>query len=146
MPSESALQVVPVPEFTQESSQYDTQYRRTMKWDFEKGDFVRNGAHRVVESGRYEGFMVWCVKTAMTERYACDAYPSDIGVEMEQAIAQDDQKLAESMVERTITDALKVNPRTEWVNDFQFTWDADELHCTFNVKGVEWDKVFQISI
>lgn len=52
----------------------------------------------------------------------------------------------ESMVERTITDALKVNPRTESVSNFSFTWDADRMHCSFLVKGVNWDTVFQMTL
>ena len=68
------------------------------------------------------------------------------GTELEEALAADNQKVVESMVERTLTEALKVNPRTEYVTDFSFTWNADEMHCTFLVKGVEWDKLFRISI
>ena len=40
---------VAVPAFIEESSEYDTQYKRTMKWDPEKGDFVRNAANQVAE-------------------------------------------------------------------------------------------------
>lgn len=69
-----------------------------------------------------------------------------IGVEMEDALAQDDEKTVESMVERTIRDALLVNPRTEWVRDFEFEWNGDSMNCSFKVKGKEWDKVFQINI
>lgn len=135
-----------VPEFIEEDEEYDTQYKRSMKWDVEKGDFVRDGANRVQESSGYESFMIWCFKIAQTERYACLAYPEDIGVEMEPIVAEDDHDIAESMVERTITDALMVNPRTESVSDFEFIWNGDELHCTFQVKGIEWEDEFQISI
>lgn len=135
-----------VPEFIEEDEEYDTQYKRSMKWDVEKGDFIRDGANRVQESSGYESFMIWCFKTAQTERYACLAYPEDIGVEMEPIVAEDDHDIAESMVERTITDALMVNPRTESVSDFEFIWNGDELHCTFQVKGIEWEDEFQISI
>lgn len=137
---------VDVPEFLEENSEYDTKYKRTMKWDAEKGDFVRDGANKVVECSGREGFMIWCLKTAMTERYACLAYPDEIGVEMEDATDDDEPEIVESQVERTITEAIEVNPRTEFVGDFNFTWDGDVMHCTFNVKGVEWDEVFQISI
>lgn len=44
------------------------------------------------------------------------------------------------------TDALLVNPRTEWVRDFEFDWNGDSMNCSFKVKGKEWDKVFQINI
>ena len=37
---------VAVPAFIEESSEYDTQYKRTMIWDPVKGDFVRNAANQ----------------------------------------------------------------------------------------------------
>ena len=55
-------------------------------------------------------------------------------------------RYGESMVQRTITEALMVNPRTEDVRDFAFSWDGDSMHCTFTVKGVRWDKEVKISI
>ena len=80
---------VAVPAFIEESSEYDTQYKRTMKWNPEKGDFVRNAANQVVECTGEEGYMIWCMKVSMTERYSCLAYSNDIGVEMEDALAQE---------------------------------------------------------
>ena len=144
--AENLLAVVPVPEFMEENATYDTKYKRTIKWDAKKGDFVQDGANRIMECSGEEGFMIWCFKMAQTERYSCLAYTSDIGVELENALAADNQKIVESIVERTITDALKVNPRTEYVRDFEFSWNADEIHCTFVVKGVGWDKLFKICI
>lgn len=137
---------VEVPDFLEEDTEYDTQYRRTMKWDMEKGDFVRDGANRVQECSGEEGFMVWCYKTAVTERYACLAYPDEIGAEMEEAMDDDGEDIVESQVERAVTEALEVNPRTEWVGDFEFTWNGDVMHCTFSVKGVDMDEIFSISI
>ena len=58
----------------------------------------------------------------------------------------DDEKTVESMVQRTITDALMVNPRTEDVRDFSFTWNGDSMHCSFKVKGIDWDETITISI
>lgn len=138
--------IVDVPEFLEEDAEYDTQYKRTMKWDVEKGDFVRDGANRVEECAGEEGFMVWCYKTAMTERYSCPAYPDEIGVEMEDATDDDEADIIESQVERAITEAIEVNPRTEWIGDFEFSWDGDEMHFSFCVKGVGFDQVFRVSI
>lgn len=135
-----------VPEFIEESSEYDTTYRRSMKWDYEAGDFVRDGAHRIPECNGYEAFATWCYKISQTERYRCLAYPNEIGVEMERAMKNDDADTVESMVERTITDALMVNPRTEYVRDFAFWWDGDDLKCKFKVKGIGRDEEISISI
>lgn len=144
--SEPLFPVVEVPEFVSENSQYDTEYRRSVKWDVEKGDFVRDGANRMVECDGREGFAIWCFKVAQTERYQCLAYPNSIGAEMERALDNDDEKTVESMTQRTITDALKVNPRTEDVFNFVFEWEGDTMHCTFQVKGIDWDEVINISI
>lgn len=140
--------VIPVFDVSEEieTEQYDTAYRKSIKWDFEKGDFVRDGAGRLVECDGKEAYMTWCYKVAQTERYVCLAYPDSIGTELEIAIADDDEKIVESMVKRTITDALMVNPRTEYVNNFEFQFDTDAVHCSFEVKGVDWDEVFRVTI
>lgn len=137
---------VSVPEFLEDNTEYDMRYKRTMKWDPMSGDFVRDGSNNIMECSGEEGFMIWCLKAAMTERYACLAYPDEIGVEMEEAADDADAGIVESQVERTITEALEANPRTEYVGDFDFAWDGNSIHCTFNVKGVGWDRMFQVSI
>lgn len=144
--SQSLFPVVQVPEFTPENTGYDTQYRRSVKWDPVTGDFVRDGANRLVECDGREAFAVWCFKIAQTERYRCLAYPDSIGTEMERAMDNDDEETVESMVQRTITEALMVNPRTEDVWDFDFSWDGDHMHCTFKVKGAGWDEEITIAI
>lgn len=90
--SQPLFPVVEVPDFISEDSQYDTQYKRSMKWDPELGDFVRDGAHRIKECDGKEAFAIWCFKIAQTERYRCLAYPDSIGTEMERAMDNDDEK------------------------------------------------------
>lgn len=133
--------VVDVPEFIQEEKGYDTEYRRSIRWNPETGDFVRDSANRIMEAEGRETFAIWCFKIAQTERYRCLAYPDVIGTEMERALCQGDEKTIESMVQRTITEALFVNPRTEEVRDFSFTWEGDRMYCTFRVKGVGGNEV-----
>lgn len=140
------LPVFEVPEFINESQQYDTKYKRSIKWNFETGDFARDSANRMVECDGKEAFMTWCYKVVQTERYACLAYPSSIGVEMEKALAENNEKTVESMIQRTITDALMVNPRTEYVRDFNFSREADVLHCSFTVKGINWNDTFKVTV
>lgn len=144
--SEALFPVFDVPKFIEEGAEYDSRYKRSVKWDVEKGDFVRDGAGRMVECDGREAYMIWCFKAVQTERYTCLAYPSSIGTEMNAALEDDDEKTVESMVQRTITDALMVNPRTEYVRDFAFSWDGDEVHCSFTVKGTDWDGTFEIRI
>ena len=138
--------VVDVPEFKTERAGYDTCYRRSAKWDPASGDFVRDGANRVAECDGKEAYAVWCFKIAQTERYRCLAYPGSIGTEMERAMDDDDEKTVESMVQRTITEALMVNPRTKEVGEFDFSWDGDTMRCSFLVTGVEWDEGVLITV
>ena len=107
-----------VPEMVPENARYDTRYKRSAKWDAVSGDFVRDGANRIAECDGREAFAIWCFKTAQTERYRCAAYPDSIGTEMERAMASDDAKT------------------TEYVRDFVFSWEGDQMHCTFSVKGI----------
>lgn len=144
--SQPLFPVVQVPEFTPENTRYDTKYRRSVRWDPASGDFVRDGANRMVECDGREAYAIWCFKAAQTERYRCLAYPDSVGVEMERALDNDDEETVESMVQRTITEALMVNPRTEDVLDFEFSWDGDMMHCKFKVRGVGWDEEITIVI
>ncbi len=138
--------VVEVPEFISENAKRGTHYKRSVRWDSAAGDFVRDGANRMVECDGREAYAIWCFKIAQTERYRCLAYPDSIGTEMERALDNDDEKTVESMVQRTITDAIMVNPRTENVRDFEFTWDGDNMYCNFKVKGIDWDEIITVTI
>ena len=131
--------------------EYDTEYKRSMKWDQETGDFVRDSTGRIAEADGYEAFAVWCYKMVQTERDSHMAYMetvagSDLGVETEEIAEEDDHETAESMLQRTYTEALLLNPRTESVSGFEFTWEGDTVYCTFQVKGTNWDETVQISV
>ena len=52
---------------------------------------------------------------------------------MEEALAEENEDAVELAIERTIEEALMVNPRTESVEDFEFTWGPDFLHVKFLV-------------
>lgn len=136
---------VEVPELIQESEQYDEKYKPSVAWDLEAGDFVRNGANQLLECDGRDAYRVWCVKVVNTERWTCLAYPDSIGTEMESALKEKTNAAVESAVERTITEALLVNPRTEYVRGFEFAWNGDELFCSFTVKGIDWEE-FPLSV
>lgn len=130
------MEIFEIPESAAGNTGYDTSYRRSYAWDYEKGDFVTDPAGRVAGCSGTEAYMTWCYKVAQTERYACRAYGSEIGTQMERVQSQDNAKMAESMLRRTVTDALMVNPRTESVGNFEFGWEGDRLHCSFEVCGM----------
>ena len=146
MANESLLPVVDVPDFDDENTIYDVQYRKSAAWDPIAGDFIRSNTGKIEVADGKTAYATWCYKSVQTERYKSLAYPDEIGAEMERAMGNDDIETVESMVQRTITEALLVNPRTEVVRDFKFVWDGDEMHCTFHVKGIEFDDDIVIEI
>ena len=81
--AQKLYQTFEVPEIINEEEQLDKEYHRSMKWNPETGDFVRDGSNRVLDCDGREAFMIWCFKAAQTERYQCLAYPRSIGTEME---------------------------------------------------------------
>ena len=118
---------------------YDREYRRSLRWDPVKGDFDLDGTGAITYADGYEGYRQWCLKISQTERFGCLAYPDEIGVEMDQAIALDDHAAVESMVRRTVTEALLTNPRTVAVTDFSFEWDGETVYGSCVVHAREMD-------
>lgn len=115
-------------------------YNPSVYFDFELGDFRRDGAHRIAVADGREAYMQWCRKMVETERFSCLAYGMDTGVEMYDALGRGDHGAVESAVERTITEALMANPKTEYVREFEFNWSGDGLSVSFTIKGKEYDE------
>lgn len=129
---------VDVPEISETPA--EEKYKPSLYFDFERGDFRLDGNGNITVAGGREAYYQWCRKTAMTERFACLSYGDDIGVNMEDALAQEDAAAVESAVERTLTETLMVNPKTEYVREFAFAWAGDALRCSFVVKGTDWEE------
>ena len=117
-------------------------YKQAPMFDYDTGDFVRDGANRIVMADGKEAYMEWCLKQCVTERGTKLAYSDKIGVEIVKATTgASDPAAVQSDIERTITEAIMVNPATEYVRDFDFSWDGgDSLAISFVVKGKEWDE------
>ncbi len=133
-----------------EEEEYDTDYKRSIRWNPVTGDFYRDRSNRLVWCNGQEAYMIWCYKMVQTERDSHLAYleavsGSDLGVEMEAVSQESDHKTVESMIERTMTEALEVNPRTESVGNFVFSWEGTAVHCQFEVRGIGMDEAIQIS-
>jgi Protein of unknown function (DUF2634). len=129
-----------MPELTKIENKREEKYRKSIDWDFEIGDFKRDGAKRIVEASGKDAYIQWCIKMISTERFRCFAYPKEIGCEIEAVMHQPSQGAAESTLERTITEALLVNPRTEYIRNFSFIWNGDSVSCEFVVKGKDWEE------
>ncbi len=131
--------VFEVPEITDRGTEKQ-KYNPSVYFDFELGDFLRDGAHRMVAANGKTAYIQWCRKMVETERFSCLAYGTDIGVEMNDALGRAEHSAVESAVERTITEALMINPKTEYVREFEFSWRNEVLFVSFVVKGKEYDE------
>lgn len=138
--AETLFPVFLVPEINVLTAAKERKYRPSVFFDFGIGDFLRDGSGNMVPADGREAYRQWCLKAVMTERFTCLAYTTDIGTEMTDALAQADRAAVESAVERTVNEALMVNPKTEYVRDYAFLWKNETLGCTFNVKGQAWEE------
>lgn len=129
-----------------DNPEYDEKYRPSVYFDYETGDFLRDGAGKMIASSGREAYIQWCIKVASTERGGCLAYSDDIGVELEDMTDLPGKEERESEIERTITEALLVHPATEFVRGFVFEHRGDEVHVTFDVKGFPWEEIDTLSI
>lgn len=135
--------VFEVPAVAETSRTKEEQYKTSVYFDFEKGDFVLSGDGKLREANEQDTFIQWCLKTAHTERYHFFAYSNDFGVEMVEALAQKTKAMQESMIARTLTEALMADPkgRTASVTNFEFDWTApDSVVVTFIVTGTDGTK------
>ena len=140
MADKNLFPVFDVPEIITPAPVEEQKYKPSVYFDYVLGDFKRDGANKMVVAEGREAYQQWCIKTVLTERLDRMSYSSDTGTELDDALKQADRQAVESAMERTITEALMVNKRTEYVRNFEFTWDSDGLHCDFEVKGKEWEE------
>jgi len=117
----------------QQQTEPAPKYGKSWFFDFEKGDFVIDGTGRVVQTDGHTAWAHWCVKAVLTERFAYLVYGPGYGCEIEQARRQPSRQAVEAELERVITEALLVDPRTESVKDFGFDWLGDNLCVAFTV-------------
>ena len=120
-----------------ESQDAEQEFKPAPLFDYEKGDFVRDGANRVVMVDGREAFKNWVLKTISTQRGSCLAYP-DIGIDYEGALLAPTHEAVQSALERTISEALLSDPHTDRVYDFEFKWQADSITVSFTVQPKSW--------
>jgi len=115
-------------------------YRPGISFDFDTGDFVRDGRRRIQNADGVESWEGWCRACLLTERYEHLAYSTDFGIETREAFAAETREKAEALLEREITEALEADPygRTEYVEDIVFVWDApDSVQVMVTVRGID---------
>ena len=115
-----------------------TGYRESIFFD--GIDFVRDGQNRIKASSGVEAWEQWCRKCLKTERYKSPLYPTDYGIEVDEAFHATTRELAESILQREITEALMADPydRTDHIEDIAFVWEkSDCLYVHIIAVGIE---------
>lgn len=117
-----------------------TGYRNGIAFDFETGDFKRDGKNSLMDSDGIESWKSWCITCLQTERYAHLACPSDFGIDTAAAMRATSMAEAESILTREITEALLADPygRTKYVEDITYEWTApDTVMISATIHGIE---------
>jgi len=133
--------VFDVPSAPAEETSQSAQYPPGPMWDAETGDFIMDGAGKLLYGSGKDAWVLWCVKTVLTQRWAHFGYNADAGIEADEAFKEPDRKAVESALERTITEALLADPlgRTTQVRDFAFQWGVDGLQVECVAVGTDGD-------
>lgn len=108
-------------------------FRSSFLWDFDAGDFVIDGAGRVVVADGRTAWIQWCVKAVLIERASSLVYSWRYGVEMDAALRAPSREAIRSRVARAIQDALMVDRRTKAVEGFAIQIDGSSLRVEFTV-------------
>lgn len=129
-----------MPELVEEQqTEPEPEYGTSWLFDFDRGDFVVDGAKRIVQADGHAAWAQWCVMAVLTQRFAYSVYSNDYGAELDEAVQHDDRKAVEADVELAITETLMVDPRTKLVRDFEFRWEGDQLFVSFVAEPVIGD-------
>lgn len=116
------------------------------KYDEKNQRVVINGIGQAVIGNEKDAYRFWVMKCLLTERYKYPAYSSDFGVEIEKIMSSDyPRSVKESEIERTIVEALSVDPRTVSVYVTSFEWNGDEVFITIEVQSVFDTEIYELN-
>ena len=124
----------------EEATEEVTGYRKSIYFDFEKGDFLRTGANRLIESTGSDAWIHWCIKCLHTQRFAYRAYSTDYGIDYETIFSYTTREEAENELTREITEALEADPyqRLDHIESMTFEWiDDTSLEVELTLVGID---------
>lgn len=119
-------------------------YKKGICFDDSLRDFKRDGTMKLVECSGIESWIQWCMKMLQTQRYVCQAYSDDIGIDLERAFTAESREEAESILRQEITEALEADPygRTEFVQSVEFQWkDNDSVEADCVIVGMDSNEI-----
>ncbi|PRR85950.1 DUF2634 domain-containing protein [Clostridium luticellarii] len=117
-------------------------YKGSYKFDFNKGEFVKNPDGTIKKCNDLEAYAQWCQMALLTDRGKY-VYSNLFGQEFYKLTGSEYSKEAvELEVKRMTQEALMVHPRTKDVTNFTFTWqDSGELYYEYTVITMDGESV-----
>ena len=115
-------------------------YRNGISFDYELGDFPRDGMNKMLDSTGIESWKSWCINCLHTERYKHLAYSTDFGIEIDAVFSATSREEAESILTRQINEALMADPykRTKYIEEITYDWTAPDALVVFAaIRGVD---------
>ena len=115
-------------------------YLNGVAFDYESGDFKRDGKNRMLDSDGIESWKSWCINCMVTERYKHLGYSSDFGIELDKVFAAESREEAESILTRQITEAIMADDyeRCAYIESIEYEWiepDGVQVHAILH--GIE---------
>lgn len=115
-------------------------YPNGIAFDYEAGDFRRDGKHNLLDSDGIESWKSWCINCLQTERYKHLAYSDGYGVDLDAVFEAETREEAESVLVREVTEALLADPyqRTQYVSEVECAWQApDAVTAHIIIQGID---------
>ena len=110
-------------------------FRDGVLFNYETGDFPRDGRHRLRDSTGLVSWESWVRNCIQTERFKHRCYSTDFGLELDKAFRAPSREAAESILTRQIQDPYG---RTQYVESIIFDWTGpDEVSVTVTLHGLE---------
>lgn len=122
------------------ASEKPTGYRNGIAFDSQRGDFRRDGMHKLLDSDGIESWKNWCINCLQTERYKHLAYSTDFGIEIDAAMRASSREEAESILSRQITEAIMADPykRAKYIEEITYTWTMpDSVVVSVTIRGID---------
>lgn len=115
-------------------------YRNGVAFDYENGDYKRDGRNRLLDCDGIESWKSWVINCMQTERYKHLAYNSDFGIELDKVFAAESREEAENILTREITEAIMADEyqRTAYIESIEYDWPApDSIRAHAVLRGIE---------
>lgn len=99
-------------------------YKGSYRFDFDKGEFVKNIDGTIAKCNDLEAYKQWCQMAVLTDwgKFVYNSFGQEFS---ELKDSEYSQEAIELEVKRMTIEALMVNKRTKDVTDFNFTWQDD---------------------